>query len=178
MRNRLLAAFLFVAILPMLSGCIYSRELSQSKRTIERGYPELDIDKRFTLALGPRSLHTVGWIARRIPEQETQQAATYLRTLDRVKVAIYDVDYYDEHSRSNHAAVADFEKNGWTLAVRANEDSEAVWVLYRADYKEDVRDIKVVVLGEDELVIARIEGHLNELLEQLVEDHNLVDEIF
>lgn len=178
MKNRLLSFMLLVLLVPLATGCIYSRELSNSKREIERGYPDLDIDKRLTLSFGPRSLHTVGWIARRIPEEETQQAASYLRTLERVKVALYDVDYLDENSRANRAAVTDFEKNGWTLAVRAQEDSEAVWVLYRSDYKDDVRDIKVVVLGEDELVIARVQGHLNELLEDLMDDHNLMDDIF
>lgn len=167
-----------VGLLPVFAGCFYSRELSRSKREIERGYPDLDIDRRITLALGPRTIHTAGWIVRQVPEEETQQVASYLRHLDKVKVAIYDVDYYDDEARSHQAAVTDFERNGWILAVRAAEDDESVWVLYRADSRDTVRDIKVIVLSEEDLVIARIQGTLNELLEDLVADHNVIDDIF
>ena len=158
----------------MISGCIYSRELAQSKRIIENGYPDLDLDRKITLAIGPRLLHSAGWIARRVPEEEAFLAGNVLKHIDRVKVAVYDVDYYDAESRSSNSAVVDFEKNGWTLAVRSNEDDESVWVLYREDSRANVRSIKVVVLSEDELVIARVEGMLNDLLDEVVRDQDII----
>ena len=150
----------------------------RSKNIIEDGYPQLDLDYRLTMSLGPRLLHSAGWIARRVPEKEAYLAGSYLRHIDRVKVAIYDVDYYDSESRADRAAVVDFERNGWTLAVRASEDDESTWVLYREDAKASVRDIKVIVLTEEELVIAHVEGVLNTLLDEVVRDKDVLHGMF
>ncbi|NND70176.1 MAG: DUF4252 domain-containing protein [Rhodothermales bacterium] len=181
MRDRIFGFIPLVTLVlsaAVLSGCIYSRDMVRSKKIVENGYPQLDLDYRFTMSLGPRLLHSAGWIARRVPEEEAFLAGSYLRHIDRVKVAVYDVDYYDEASRSGRAAVVDFERNGWTLAVRAAEDDESTWILYREDSDANVRDIKVVVLSEEELVIARVEGVLNSLLDEVVRDKELIRDMF
>ena len=45
-----------------------------------------------------------------------------------------------------------------------------VWVLYREGY-DTVRDLYVLVLSEEELVIASVQGRLDALLQQVVADH-------
>ena len=49
------------------------------------------------------------------------------------------------------------------------DEQEIVWVLYREWYDE-VRDMFILVLDDEDLIIVRIEGYLNRLLQKIVED--------
>ncbi len=153
-----------------LSGCVYSREIVQTQRDLERHYPEAEFDRQIILNFGPRSLHTIGWLAGLAPEEEAQMAADYLYEIDRVKVGIYEVDRLPDLDEFDPPSIGRFERDGWEVAVKAQEDDGVVWVLYRERYNE-VRDIYTIVLNDEDLVLARVRGHLNQLLEKVMEDH-------
>jgi hypothetical protein len=62
-----------------------------------------------------------------------------------------------------------FKRDGWEMAVKTQEDNEVVWVLYKERHGV-VRDLYAIVLSEDELVLARVKGHLDRLLAKVMED--------
>lgn len=163
-----------------LSGCVYSREIAHTRRDLERHYPEADFDRQIVINLGPRSLHTVGWLAGLAPEEEAQMARDYLYEIDRVKVGVYKVESLPDLDDFDPPALRRFARNGWEVAVKVQEDDEIIWVLYRERYNE-VSDIYAIVLNDEDLVLARVKGHLNTLLEKVMEDqyrlHDFVDEI-
>ena len=61
----------------------------------------------------------------------------------------------------------------WELAATVREEEELVWVRYRED-GETVEDMFAVVLADDRLILARLEGDLNELMSKVVSDHHLI----
>ena len=175
-----LIPLILLTVAVSLTGCVYSREITQTRRDLERHYPEADFDHMITINLGPRTLHTFGWLAGLAPEPEAQMARDYLYEIDRVKVGIYQVDRLPDLDDFDPPALRRFEDNGWELAVKVQEDDEIVWVLYR-DNDAQVRDIYTIVLTDEELVLVRIKGHLNRLLEKVMDDHyyfhDFVDEM-
>jgi len=172
MRYRmLLVVFVLLCTTLPLAGCFYSREIAHTRRDLERHYPDADFDQKVVVSLGPASLHTLGWLAGLAPEEEAQMAHDYLSEIDRVKVGVYEVRRLPDLDDFDPPSLFRFERDGWEVAVKAQEDEEIIWVLYREQYDE-VRDIYAIVLNDDELVLARVQGHLNRLLERVMDDHH------
>jgi hypothetical protein len=166
---------LLLLTLPM-AGCFYSREIAQTRRDLERQYPGAHFDREVVVSLGPGSLRALGWIAGLVPEDEPQMARRYLREISRIKVGVYKTDYLPNLEDFDPPSLDRFRRDGWEMAVKTQEDNEAVWVLYK-ERDGAVRDIYAIVLSEDELVLARVKGHLDRLLEKVMEDQIYLREI-
>jgi hypothetical protein len=169
MQNRILNLLLLLVVSFTASGCLYSREIAHVRRDIEHAYPEMRFDRQIVVSLGPASLRTIGWIARFIPGDEVEMAMDYLHEIRRVKVGVYRSESVGT-ARFEPATLKRFRRGDWHVAVKYREGADAGWILYREN-GETVRDLFVVVLSDEDLVVARVEGRLNRLMERLVEDH-------
>ncbi|MFQ5572065.1 MAG: DUF4252 domain-containing protein [Rhodothermales bacterium] len=177
MRTQSLRTLLAVLLLALpLTGCFYSREISQTRRDIERQFPGTRFDRGITMSLGPGSLGALGWMAGLVPEPESQMASDYLHEISHVKVGVYRTRYLPNLDEINMSTLRRFERDGWDMAVKTQEENEVVWVFYKERYGE-VRDLYVIVLTDEEMVLARIRGHLDRLLRQVMEDHHALDSI-
>lgn len=157
-----------------LTGCFFSREIAETRRDIERAYPDLRLERQIVLNLGPASLRTLRWLSSLVPDEEVDMAADYMRDVSRVKVGVFRSENPGELG-AFEAEALNFD-DGWTTAVKSRRDDSRVWILYR-DGGETVRDLYVVVLGEEDLAIARVRGNLNRLLARVVEDHVDLDRL-
>lgn len=172
LRPALLVAFSAL----LLTGCLYSREFSDLRRDIEHTYPEADFDREVYVSIGPRFLHSVGWIAGLVPEPEAQMARDYLYDIRKIKVGVYRTEYLPPLDEVDLPTLQHFTENGWEVAVKVRERDEMIWVLYR-EQGETIRDLYVVVLSDEELVMTRIEGRLNDLFLKVVADHDFIADI-
>lgn len=163
--------FCLLALLlaPLLSGCLYSREIAGTRRDIERAYPEARFDREMVVSLGPLSLRTISWITGMVDDEEARMARDYLRTMQRIKVGVYRTEQMPDLETLEMPELRRFKRNGWETALRFRDEGEMGWVFYRP-YRDTVRDLYVVVFSEEELVLARVRGHLNELLARVMED--------
>ena len=166
MRHRRLGMVVLLLV-PLCSGCFYAREIVHTRRDIERAYPQARFDREVVVRLGTGPLRGIGWIAGLVPDDDVQVARDYLRDLHRVKVGVYRTETLPPLGEVNLARLPRFEEGGWRLAVRTQEADEAVWVLYRAPHG-DVRDLYVLVLDEEALVLVRLQGRLDEMLKRAV----------
>lgn len=169
-RNTILVPLLLVLFMLPMTGCFYSREIVQTRRDIERQYPDAEFDQVIVMNMGPGMLHTMGWIAGWVPEEEAQMAVDYLSEIKRVKVGVYETHYLPELDDVDLPQLERFRKEGWEVAVKVREDDEMVWVLYK-EQRDHIRDMYVMVLSEDELVLVRVEGYLDRLVAKAMEDH-------
>ncbi len=170
-RKSLLLLLVLLAFVLPLAGCLYSREIAHTRRDLERAYTDARFEREIVLSLGPGSLRVLGWMAGLVPEDEPQMASDYLREISRVKVGVYRVAYLPDLDAFDPPALRRFEGEGWEVAVKTREDDEAVWVLYK-ERRGEVRDLYVIVLTDEELVLARVKGHLDRLLAKVVEDQH------
>lgn len=171
MKTTTLPTLLIVTLaLTTLTGCIYSREITDFRRDMERQYPGLELDQGVSVRFGPGMMRTLGWISRRVPEPEAQMVADYLNEVERVHVGYYPVADAPPLEDVDLPVMERLERDGWELAVKVVEDDERVWMFYRERF-DTIHDIYVVVLTEEELVITSIEGHLDYLFALALEDH-------
>jgi hypothetical protein len=61
------------------------------------------------------------------------------------------------------------ESEGWELAVKIRGEDELSWVLYRLD-DETVKELYVVVVTDEELVMVKAEGSLESLVARALSD--------
>lgn len=160
----------------LLSGCIYSREISRTRRDIERSNVGVDYGRGMSLSLGPVSLKLARWILRRVDDEDALEASGYLSDVRRVKAGVYRARDGWEGDFSELPTLKRFEKRGWELAVRVREKDEGVLVYYREN-RASVSDMFVVVASQDELVLAKIEGRLNRLLERAMSDERALRDL-
>ena len=170
MRTRGPAALLlaFALLAPTLSGCIYSREVAQTRRALEAAYPEARFEREMVLSLGPVSLFALRLFSGLAPEEVP------LRDLRRVKVGVYRAEGLPPLQRFDPAQVRRLQRQGWTVAVRTREADAATWVLYRAR-RGTVRDVYVLALDDEELVLTRLSGRFDRILARAFREDGALD---
>ena len=145
-----------------LSGCIYTSEIAKTRKAIEVEM-DADFDTGVIVSMGPGLFKTAGWITQYVDDDDAQQASRIAYGIRRVKAGIYPVDTPPDFDEFNIAEMDRFMRKGWKPALKIEDSDEISWVMYR-ERRGHVHDLFVVVLTEDELVLARMQGDLDELL--------------
>ena len=166
-RQRIIVIVLVSLMTGVFSGCLWAPGLDRVRKEIETQLPGARFDRQFALSLGPVSLGLAKTIVRLVPG--TEEAREYLKDVSSIKLAVYEGANIPDRSRlETPRQLADMVKNdGWEIAVHANQDDEAVWLLYRSD-GDVLRDIYIVALTDDQLVLVTAHGNIDELLVKAV----------
>lgn len=164
--RRALTPIVLVSLLALAgvsSGCLWAPDLAVVRKDIERQLPGVNFDKEIELTLGPISLLFARLVTRMVPD--AREASGYLRDVSRIELAVYNADHMPpSHTVTMPEKLKKMrESEGWELAVRVRDDNDLVWVLYRLD-DEVIKELYVVVLGDDELVLVKAEGKLERLV--------------
>lgn len=165
--------FLLAAALVILAasqtGCLlHSAEIARTHRAFEAAYPAAQFEREAVFDLGPLTLSMAGGLMRRWARDDFEQFGPYLRDLRRVEVGVYNVENLSSPGAVDPLRLPVLRDGGWDVAVRVREADEHVWVLYRTRRRE-VRDLYVLTLGSDELVVARLHGRLDRIAARALE---------
>lgn len=155
-------------VLLTTSGCLYSREIAHTRRQIERAV-DADLDREVVFVVGPLGMRAVRWATGLSHDDDVRELHDYLRLVRRVKVGVYRVDHAPAIAGLQPETLARFERRGWEVAVRYRDGEEAGWILYR-EHRGTVRDLFVVTLDDEDLVLARLQGRLDALLSRALEE--------
>ncbi len=166
--NRILQSILFVLLGVTLTGCVYTNEISRTKRDIET-YTDADFEAGVVVSLGPSLFQTAGWLTKFVDEDEVQMAGRMVYGIRRIKAGVYPTSHVPEFDELDIPDLNRFKKRGWKPALKIEDDEEVAWLLYR-EKRRRVRDLFVISLTENELVLARIQGNLDELLNYALEE--------
>lgn len=161
--SSILRALGLVAGLAVLSspGCFWSSELADVRADLQHQLPGSSFDKNVELSFGPIILTFARVITSVIPG--AREARPYLRGVSRVQVGIYAAHLHTMESLRMPQRLHSLLGDGWETAVRVRDEKEAVWLLYRPD-GEKVKEIFVVVLNDDELVLVKARGNLERII--------------
>lgn len=157
----------------LLSGCFYSREVARTRHAIEQAYPEARFDREMVLSLGPVSLFTAGLLTG-LASDETEDVRPYLRYLRRVKVGVYAVEGLPPLDAVDLPQLRRLREKGWETLIATREEDATTWTLYR-ERRGTVRDVYVLTLSEDELVMVRLKGRLDKLLAHAMRENGELD---
>ena len=85
--------------------------------------------------------------------------------MKRVQFGVYETDNMPDFAdvKLPERLQRKLDRDGWELAATIREEDQLVWLLYRED-GETVEDLFAVVWSDDRLVLAKLEGDLNELI--------------
>ncbi len=147
----------------MLTGCAFTNEISRTKQDIEH-HSDVDAQTGIVFSIGPGLFHTAGFIAKFVDDEDAQTASRLAYGIRRIKAGVYPLSYHSDLSDLDVPELRRFKKKGWKTALKVEDFNEVGWVMYR-ERNRRVRDLFVVVLTEDEMVLTRIQGNLTELLE-------------
>jgi hypothetical protein len=167
-RTRTFAAAVTAAMLAT-PGCLWAPELSRVRHDIEHQLPDASFDKEFELSLGPVTLAFARLVTFLIPP--AREARQYLHDVSRVQVAVYDHEPLANGARNLQMPelLRSLLDEGWEMAVKVKDDDERVWLLFRAE-DDVVREVFVVVLSENELVLVKAKGRLERVLTRVLHD--------
>jgi hypothetical protein len=159
-----------VVVAGLSSGCLWAPELDRVRQEIEEQLPGTHFKKEFAISLGPLSLGLARTIVSLVPP--AKEAQLYLRDIRRVKAAVYKAENVpDRPGLQMPKKMRELmEKKGWEVAVRAqDDDGESVWIIYRAE-DETIKELYLVVLGSDELVLVKAAGNIDRLFVKAIQD--------
>ena len=166
------AVLITAIMITMLSGCLWAPGLDSVRKEIQAQIPGSHFDREFAISLGPVSLTLARVIVGMVDDDDAKEAHGYLKEISKVKVAIYDA--YDIPRDINLTMPSRLGKlmdeKGWEMAVKVRDDEDNVWILYKEE-EEVVRNIYVIVLSSDELVLVQAEGNLDRLFEKAMSEH-------
>jgi hypothetical protein len=152
---------ILVAITTASAGCMWAPELTRVCRDIQAQVPGATFDKQFAVSLGPVSLAFARLVTGLVPD--ARQARGYLRDVSRIQVAVYETEGMPPVSSVHMPRrLEQLAEEGWETAVKVREKDSVVWVMYKVD-DESIRDMYVIVLDEDELVMVKARGRLERL---------------
>ncbi len=162
MMPNVLRYILVLSLCLISSGCAYTSEISKTRKVIEEE-TDSDFDTGVVVSMGPGLFQTAGWIANYVDDEDAQLASRLAYGIRRIKAGIYPVESIPDLEEFDIPEMDRFKRKGWKPALKVEDFNEVSWLLYRERHGR-VSDLFVVVLTEDELVLARLQGNLDELL--------------
>ena len=164
-----IAIVILIVVVGAASGCLWAPDLAMVRKDIERQLPGVSFDKEIELTLGPISLAFARLITRITPD--AQDASSYLRDVSRIELAVYNTENMPP---ANAVTMPErlkkmTESEGWELAVKVRDQDELAWVLYRLD-DDTIRELYVVVVSDEELIMVKAEGRLERLVARALSD--------
>ena len=179
MRKRIALNFLaLVAGMMLVSGCfsLSARELAEVRRELESQMPQARFEKKIELSLGRITLGAVKWLCLLIPD--AREARKYLRDISGVSAAVYGVESLPpvNDARLPRGLQRLLEKRGWDVLVKVREADQIIWVVYQ-EHRKSIRNLYVVALEQDELVLVHLRGRLDRLFAKVLEESDISEAI-
>lgn len=163
-------------IVIMGAGCLWTPDLDRVQRMVARQIEPATMKTEVKLSLGSTALSLAKLIT--VFADVDEEARSYLSHIDHVDInvqeisglsSVRDVEWPDDVMKR-------LEAEGWEILVKAREDDEIVFVLYKP-HRNTIRQMYVMALSLDELVLVRIEGRLDAMMAQAMGDHGFAREI-
>jgi hypothetical protein len=153
-----------------VSGCLWAPDLDRIRKDIEKQIPGAAFDREIALSLGPVALTLARCALSFAPD--AREAEAYVRDIRSVGLAVYTARNLpaDFDARLPKALENLVAREGWEIAVKTSEDGNAVWVLFKED-GGSVGGVYVVALGDEELVLVRAQGNLEEILKRAIREN-------
>ena len=147
------------AMLASASGCMTYRGPYGVEETIERKM-DVELHREVGFKLGPTSTKIAASLAHHWENDQD------LRDLSEIGVAVFEV------AQRGVAAVQpitakDLGVEGWQKLIDSRSDGEQIMVFAQARNGE-IRDMMLLAIDDDEVVVSRLKGHLDRLIEKVV----------
>ncbi len=158
MHRRAFLALLLVTSLLAASGCMIGGPTDLRREVASAA--DLDLDREIGLDLGFLSLGIA-----RLALGDEPEARAALHGVRKVEVGVYTVERFG----STRSELDRLSLPNYIRMIRTRDEDSTVQVYGRFDDKQRLRRLVVVELDQDELVIVRMKGRLDQMLERVLD---------
>lgn len=164
---------LAVLLAPLLvQGCLRATQLERIGAEIAWQHPEARFEREISVSIGSLPMGFARWVVG-LAGEDAREAKAYLDGVSRIEFVIYKVRGLGRLHRTETPNIIEslIEDRGWEMIVKAREESELAWILYR---EEDgrVRDLLITAIDGEEMVLIKVSGRLDRVFEQALADHH------
>lgn len=146
-------------------------ELADMRYEIEDAFPGAEFKKETEISIGPVLMALIRTGARVAPGSDEWRP--FLKGARRVQVAVYEAQSLPDQPHRNMNIPDRLSDmlvyEGWELMIKAYEPQEVTWVLYRLE-EDEVRNLYVISLDHEELVLVNLEGDITKMIVSGLED--------
>lgn len=150
------------------AGCALTSEIARTKRYLETE-TDADFDPGVVVSIGPGLFQTAGRITQWVDDEDAHRAGRMVQGIRRIKAGVYPTNRAPDFDALDIPEMGRFKRKGWKTALEVQDDGERSWLLYR-ERSRHVNDLFLVHVSESELVLARIQGDLDTLLDVSLEE--------
>ena len=169
------SALLIGFVLISAAGCVFTPSLDRIQRMVAEQIEPATMKTEVKLNLGPVAISAAKFVTRFAHVEEEVQ--DYLTCIDRVELNVQRISGLSSlrSLRWPKGIEKKLRDDGWEILVKAREDEEIVMVLYKTR-KSSIRSMYVLVLNTEELVLVKVDGELDTLAMQAIENHGCATE--
>jgi hypothetical protein len=173
-RTATVAGLVIALIVMTTAGCVFTPGLNRIQNMVAEEIEPATMKTEIKLNLGPLAMSAAKLVTRLASVEE--EGLEYLNCIDHVELNIQKISGLSSIHGIRWPRELDrrLEEEGWEVLVRAREDEEIVLVLYKS-HRKTIRSMFVLVLDTHELVLVKVDGELDTLVMEALEDHAFTD---
>lgn len=166
---------LIITAIFLLSGCIgVNQEFKNIRSTILESIND-DFDRQIEFSIGPVGFFIASQFVKFADTEENVDKM--LKQIHNMHIGVYDrLSNFSKPKFSLLKEITeDIVDSDWKSLVKSVNDSEMVGVYFKeignSETLENIREVFIVTLSSDELVLLKIEGDLGSVIETIIKQH-------
>ena len=168
-RRHTSATFALTLLAITTTGCMmHASSLEPMRMNIERQVPGARFDSELQLKLGRMSMGLLKRITQAVDEEDDEELA-FLQSIRSLELAIYETRSLPKAQDLDIPKLRKLKKQGWMTAIESRAEDNVTWVLFRQQDNR-VSGILVGALDDDELVLVKLNGDIQNVFDQLMNE--------
>ena len=150
----------------LLSDCITNPDLEDVPGILSQELEPARLDTKIRLELGPNLLS----LAKFGINLTDSQAKEYLSDIRKIELGVYEVSSLPSLNEVWKKVSRRMVKGGWQILVKSRENTNMSLIFYRLK-KEGKSSFYLINLDQTELVLVKVEGKLERLIEKALQEY-------
>ena len=174
MKRIILIVGAMAALTFFFTGCIQEEsQFREVKSAVLAGNVKLNTNIEW--GFGPVSIWVAGTVLKFVDEPEPQEARDYIKHVSKVNIGVYEVhgSWKSKVEEISQGLDASMKKIGYEPLVRVKERKEFVGVFVPEVSEEFPRQVFVVVMDRNDLVLVQARGNFEKLAKAVLRNHPL-----
>lgn len=154
------------------TGCIGVNKEFRNIRTQILDNLNDDFDKSIEFSIGKAGFFLASKFVKFSDDSDAEDIDKMLKHVSNINIGIYD--RLTNNSKSSRSLLNDvtksMNKNNYQSIVKSIDDDEMVGIFINNDDSEEVTEMFAIILSNENLVMLKLNGNLNSLVETVVEN--------
>jgi hypothetical protein len=173
-KKKLLLALALILLMLTNTGCIGVNKNFKFLRNQVFENLDSNFDKTIEFSIGKSAfLFLSNFID--VDDEESENIKNMLKDVSHISIGIYERDNKNEIANSKFPQKLlsrisqNLEVEDWESIVKVNSNDETIGIYVKENDSEEINEMFAVILSDNEMVMLDLNGNLNSLTEQVIE---------